>query len=110
MAATADGPKHFILELDIAIARGGQTWVLFDFGDGIWGENSSVANVPAGAAPTTVRLPVPTRPIRNLRFDPTADDAESLITGLRLLNGGMRSARGDDGECRHVLSDHRTDG
>src|SRR5207249_12086635 len=66
--------------------RGGQTGVLFDFGDGIWGENSAVADVPPGTAPRTVRLPLPTLPIRNLRFDPTADDAESLIASMRLID------------------------
>src|SRR5258708_417910 len=48
-ARAADSPRHFFLELDIAIERGGVAGVFFDFGDGIWGENSAWAKVPYGA-------------------------------------------------------------
>lgn len=81
----AEVPRHFFLELDIANDRGGAVGMLFDFGDGIWGENSAVTNVPAGPTPQTVRLQLPTRPIRGLRLDPTPGDEIVLITGMRLL-------------------------
>jgi hypothetical protein len=83
--AAAANPELF-LEIDLAVERGTTTGVLFDFGDGIWGENSSVATVPPGSTPTTVRLPLPHRPIRALRFDPVADDQSALITGMRLAD------------------------
>lgn len=78
--------SHFVLELDIAIERGGMVEVLFDFGDGFWGENTAVSEVPAGSVPHTVRLKLPSRPIRRFRLDPTADDAPVLISGIRLLD------------------------
>jgi len=88
---SAASPPSLFLELDIAIERGGTTGLLFDFGDGIWGDGAVVAEVPPGVVPSTVRLPLPTRPIRSLRFDPTADDQAVLITGMRLVTGAGES-------------------
>lgn len=84
---SAASPQSFFLELDIAIERGSTTGILFDFGDGIWGDGSVIADVPPGVVPSTVRLQLPTRPIRSLRFDPTADNQAVLIAGMRLVTG-----------------------
>ena len=78
-------PATLFLELDIAIERGGMTGILFDFGDGIWGDGAVVADVPAGVVPSTVRLTLPNRPIRSLRMDPTADNQTVWIAGMRLV-------------------------
>src|SRR5688572_17609850 len=75
----AGPPRHFFLELDIANERGGLAALLFDFGDGIWGENSVSAEVPAGNTPQTIRLRLPDRPIREVRFDPTPGEEVVLI-------------------------------
>lgn len=60
----AERPRHFFLELDIAIERGGAVGAIFDLGDGIWGENSAMAQVPYGTTPKPVRLQLPARPVR----------------------------------------------
>jgi hypothetical protein len=78
-------PARFFLELDLTIERGGVTAVLFDFGNGIWGENASTANLPAGPAMQTVRLALPERPIRGLRFDPVDSEHEVVVHGVRLV-------------------------
>lgn len=84
-AFAAERPRHFVLELDLAIEHGGLVAAYFDFGDGYWGENLATANVPPGLAPQTVQLLLPTRPIRELRFDPATDASEVVIAGMRLL-------------------------
>ena len=74
------------LEIDVAVVRGGTFELWFDHGDGYWPGQSAAASVPPGPVPHPVRLALPERPIRDLRLDPTADDAEVLITGLRLVD------------------------
>ena len=86
----AERAPQLFLEIDMAAERGANVGVLFDFGDGIWGENSSTADLPAGSTPQTVRLALPDRPIRGLRFDPTSDDQPVLITGMRLADAQGR--------------------
>lgn len=78
------------LELEIAIERGGLTSVLFDFGDGIWGENAATAQVQAGTKKQTVRLELPQRAIRGMRFDPTSGDEETFIAAMRVVDEGGR--------------------
>ncbi|MBM3855385.1 MAG: hypothetical protein FJ399_19895, partial [Verrucomicrobia bacterium] len=79
-----------MLEVDVALERGGTIGAFFDFGNGFVPEDASFAEVPPGQAASTIRLGVPTRPVRAVRIDPSADDAPALITGLRL-----RSATGE---------------
>jgi hypothetical protein len=74
------------LELEVAVARGGTVELWFDYGAGFWPGQSVSAPVPPGTTPVPVRLALPTRPLRDLRLDPTADDAEVLIAGLRLVD------------------------
>ncbi|MES2697775.1 MAG: hypothetical protein V4773_30210 [Verrucomicrobiota bacterium] len=84
----AERPGPFFLELDIAIERSGITAILFDFGDGVWGDGdgASALQIPPGTKPQTVRLALPARPIRALRFDPTSGDEEIFIAGMRLVD------------------------
>lgn len=83
--AAAERPQRFFLEADIALARGGEARVFFDFGDGIW-ETSPAGRIAASPTPQTVRLELSNRPLRALRFDPVEDEQPALITGLRLVN------------------------
>lgn len=78
-------PRHFVLELDVAIERGGTVGVRFDFGRGIANEAAAAATVPAGTVPTTVRLQLPNRTIRGARLDPATDDSPVLIAAMRVL-------------------------
>lgn len=89
-AVCASEPGPCVLEVDVAIERGGTTGAFFDFGNGFVPEGASFAGVPPGKAASTIRFVVPTRPVRAVRIDPSADDAPALITGLRL-----RSASGE---------------
>lgn len=84
-AAAADVPSHFFLEADVAIERGGNPSLFFDYGYGFWGDHGFLGTVLPGTTPTTVRLQMPTRPIRALRFDPATNDSPIDITGLRLV-------------------------
>lgn len=83
----AEPARTFYLELDIAIERSGVTALLFDYGDGVWGDDASTAQVAPGKTVQTVRLKLPDRPIRGLRFDPTSGDEEVFIGWLRLVDG-----------------------
>lgn len=82
--ATAAGP--LALEVDVAIERGGTLALFFDHGTGFWPEHTAAATVPPGRVPQRVRLPLPDRPLHELRLDPATDDAEVLIAGLRLVD------------------------
>lgn len=87
--AAAPAGRAF-LELEIAIEQGGATGLLFDFGDGIWGENAVMAQVAPGNQVQTVRLELPARPIRGLRFDPTSGNEETFIAAMRVVDAGGR--------------------
>jgi len=78
-------PLAFFLELALAIERGGNPGLLFDYGAGFWGDHGILGTAPPGTTPTTVRLQMPRRPIRALRFDPATDDSPIDLTGLRLV-------------------------
>ena len=90
---SAETRPQLWLEIDMAVERGATAAVLFDFGDGIWGENGSTATVPPGATPTRVRLALPARPVRGLRFDPTSDDQPILISAMRVADAQGRVLR-----------------
>lgn len=79
--------RTFYLELDIAIERSGITALLFDYGDGMWGDDASTAQVAPGKVVQTVRLKLPDRPIRGMRFDPTSGDEEVYLAWMRLVDG-----------------------
>jgi len=94
-------PPRLALELEVAIARGGTVELWFDHGAGFWPGQSASASVPPGPTPQPVRLALPAAPIRDLRLDPTADDAEVLISGLRLVDErGATRLRLDPRELR----------
>lgn len=92
----AEQRPPLFLEIDLTVERGATVAIRFDFGDGIWNENSSVATLPPGTATQTARLALPSRPIRGLRLDPTGDDQPVLITAMRLTDGSGRSLRSLD--------------
>lgn len=83
----AEPARTFYLELDIAIERSGVTAFLFDYGDGMWGDDASTAQVAPGKAVQTVRLKLPDLPIRGMRFDPTSGDEEVFLGWMRLVDG-----------------------
>ena len=91
LLARAAPRPDLALEIDLALARGGTVELWFDHGDGFWPGQSASAAVPPGPTPRPVRLALPARPLRDLRLDPTTDDAEVLISGLRLVDeqGGV---------------------
>ena len=96
-AGNATERRHpLFLEIDLTVERGATVAIRFDFGDGIWNENSSVATLPPGTTTQTARLALPSRPIRGLRLDPTGDDQLVMITAMRLTDGRGHALRSLD--------------
>lgn len=89
-AHAAEASKGFVLEIDVADARGGVVQLFYNTGYGYNQHDSLTAQLPAGDTLQTLKFQLPAAPIKHLRLDPSTGETTIRMGEWRLLTGDGR--------------------
>ena len=79
------------LEVDLRIDRPLMAQLFWDTGRGLNETQSSRRSYEPHTTLQTLRFPLPTDPIKALRFDPLDNEAQIVVRGLRIADGARRT-------------------
>jgi hypothetical protein len=84
-------PPDLKLEFDLASTGSTPTQLFWDVGHGINGADSNRQTIQPGAGLQVIRFPLPSRPLKALRYDPRDNAGSLVIRGIRVVDAGQRT-------------------